>query len=167
MESLISTFHIDIKLIIAQLINFAIVFVVLYVFALKPLMKLMRERSAKIEQGIKDARNSVEKMQQSEEEYKKMITQAKSEGMALMIAARDEADKKRGEMMNAAKEEVAKIVTQGKNQLVAEKVKMIGEAKAEVVDLLDRAFKKIIGDVDPKLEQELINSAVKDLEHNG
>ena len=35
MESLISTFHIDFRLFIAQLINFAIVFSVLYFFAFK------------------------------------------------------------------------------------------------------------------------------------
>ena len=56
MESIISTFHIDWKIIIAQMINFVIVFVVLYIFALKPLSKLMKERGEKIAKGIDDAK---------------------------------------------------------------------------------------------------------------
>ncbi len=49
MESLIETFHLDIKLIIAQAFNFAIVAFVIYFFALKPIFKLMDKRSNKIE----------------------------------------------------------------------------------------------------------------------
>ena len=55
MDSLITTFHIDWKIIIAQAINFLIVFLVLYFFAIKPLKKLMAERVDKISKGLTDA----------------------------------------------------------------------------------------------------------------
>ena len=55
MDSLITTFHIDWKMIIAQLINFVVVFFVLYRYALKPLAKLMEERGTTIEDGLKNA----------------------------------------------------------------------------------------------------------------
>ena len=55
MEEIIKTFHIDWKLLIAQAVNFAIVVFALYKFAYKPLLKTMNERTAKIEQGLKDA----------------------------------------------------------------------------------------------------------------
>ena len=66
MESIISTFHIDWKIIIAQVINFAIVFVVLYIFALKPLSKLMKERSEKIAKGIDDAKTNAKLLDEIE-----------------------------------------------------------------------------------------------------
>ena len=47
MESIISTFHIDWKIIITQMINISIVFFVLYIYAIKPLFKMMEERSEK------------------------------------------------------------------------------------------------------------------------
>ena len=37
MEGLVETFHLDIKLLVAQSINFLVVLAVLYFFALKPL----------------------------------------------------------------------------------------------------------------------------------
>ena len=70
MDSIISTFHIDWKIIIAQMINFGVVFVVLYIYALKPLGKLMKERGEKIEAGINDAKKSGELLQKTSEEYK-------------------------------------------------------------------------------------------------
>ncbi len=56
MDSLVETFHLDVKLLIAQVINFAIVFLVLYYFALKPLLNVMNDRSAKIEKSLEDAK---------------------------------------------------------------------------------------------------------------
>ena len=71
MESIIETFHIDWKIIIAQAINFGVVFVVLYIFALKPLSKLMAERSERISKGIEDAKKSKELLEQATLEYQK------------------------------------------------------------------------------------------------
>ena len=71
MESIIATFHIDWKIIIAQAVNFGIVFAVLYVYALKPLAKLMEERSQKINKGVIDAKESNELLKKATEEYEK------------------------------------------------------------------------------------------------
>ena len=69
MDSIISTFHIDWKIIIAQAVNFGVVFIVLYIFALKPLSKLMAERSEKIKKGIDDAKRSDELLEKAAQEY--------------------------------------------------------------------------------------------------
>ena len=74
MGSLIETFHIDVKLIIAQIINFAIVFSVLYWLAFKPLAKVMAERSGKIEKSLLDAKKIEEKLSQAKEEFNKTVS---------------------------------------------------------------------------------------------
>ena len=79
MESIISTFHIDWKIIIAQMINFVIVFVVLYIFALKPLSKLMKERGEKIAKGIDDAKNNAVILEKTAKEYEDVLTKARIE----------------------------------------------------------------------------------------
>ena len=63
MEELIQTFHIDWKLLIAQLINFAIVLFVLWKFAIKPLSKTMDKRTNDIEKSIDDAKKIEENLQ--------------------------------------------------------------------------------------------------------
>ena len=79
MESLISTFHLDLKLIIAQLVNFLIVAGILWFFALKPIMKIMKERTEKIEKGLKDAKSFEEKLAQAERDRLKTLSVAKKE----------------------------------------------------------------------------------------
>jgi len=58
MEELISTFHIEWQLIIAQLVNFAIVLFVLWKFAYNPILKTLNDRTKKIEKGVKDAEDA-------------------------------------------------------------------------------------------------------------
>ena len=73
MNSIITTFHIDWKIILAQAVNFAIVFAVLYFFALKPLNKLMAERAEKIAKGVNDAKTNAETLTATKAEYDRAL----------------------------------------------------------------------------------------------
>ena len=110
MESLIDTFHIDLKLLIAQFINFAIVFAVLYFFALKPLVKVMQERTKKIEKSVDDAKKIEEKLERSEKDYDKKLAEAKKEANAIMEKTHIQAEKKRNEMIAKAKSDIGQII---------------------------------------------------------
>ncbi|MDP2944107.1 MAG: ATP synthase F0 subunit B, partial [bacterium] len=79
MESLISTFHVDVRLLVAQLINFAIVFFVLYFFAFKPLVKVMADRSEKIDKSLKDADAIEKRLALTERERAEIIAAAKKQ----------------------------------------------------------------------------------------
>src|SRR3989338_7008087 len=109
MESLVSTFHIDVKLLIAQLVNFAVVFGVLYWFALRPLAKLMHERSEKIEKGLNDAKENAKKLEEAKEEYKKIVSQARVEAERTLQMARKDAETARATGAVQAKEEIERL----------------------------------------------------------
>lgn len=144
MESIISTFHIDWKIIIAQAINFAIVFAVLYVYALKPLSKLMKERSEKIEKGIQDAKQNSEILKKSEEEYKVALDKARAEAVTIFDTAKKEGEAKRTEMVENTKKEVSAMIESGKKTLEAEKAKMVLEARNEIAMLALEASEKLL-----------------------
>jgi len=144
MDSIISTFHIDWKIIIAQAINFGIVFVILYIFALKPLSKLMSERSEKIAKGIDDAKMNATLLENSKKEYDAALAKAKSEADKIFQSGKKEAETKKREMLDEAKVEVAMTIENGKKMLEAEKVKMVEEAKKEIVNLAMLATEKLI-----------------------
>jgi F-type H+-transporting ATPase subunit b len=144
MDSIISTFHIDWKIIIAQAINFGVVFVVLYIFALKPLSKLMAERSEKIGKGIEDAKTNATLVAKTEKEYDEMLTKAKNEADKIFQEGKKEALAKKTIMLEEAKAEVAVVIENGKKMLEADKVKMVEEAKKEIVTLAMLATEKLI-----------------------
>ena len=144
MESIISTFHIDWKIIVAQAINFGVVFVVLYIFALKPLSKLMAERSEKIGKGIDDAKTNAVLLTKTQAEYDAMLAKAQSEANKIFQEGKKESETKKVLMLEDAKKEVALVIENGKKTLEAEKVKMVEDAKKEIVTLAMLATEKLI-----------------------
>src|SRR3989338_10806783 len=97
MENLIDTFHLDLKLFIAQVINFAIVLAVLYWFAFKPLVKIMAERSTKISKSLEDAKLIEQKLAQTKDEFNKTMAEAKKQANAILEKAQEQADVKKSE----------------------------------------------------------------------
>ena len=92
MEDFISTFHIDWKILIAQAINFGIVLLLLYFFALKPLKKIMSERTNVIEKGIADAKHNAELVTKTTKEYEEVIAKARAEARTLFQEGKKEAE---------------------------------------------------------------------------
>ena len=144
MDSLITTFHIDWKIIIAQAINFGIVFAVLYFFALKPLNKMMSERTQNIEGGLKNAVKNAELLANTKKEYDSIMANARTEAHTIFQEGKKEAEVKKAEMLENAKIEVEKMITNGKKTLEAEKNKMVEEAKGEIVSLVVKATEKLL-----------------------
>lgn len=91
MEAL-ANLGIDWKLLLAQVVDFVIVLLVLKRFAYQPMLKLLDERTAKIEKGLADAEHAGQKL--SEIETKEDIAEARTEAKRI-LAETDEVAKKR------------------------------------------------------------------------
>jgi len=144
MDSFIETFHIDWKIIIAQSINFIIVLFILYFLIVKPLKKLMKERSAHIEGGLHNAVANAELLANTKKEYDAVIANARGEAHEIFQEGKKEAENKKAEMLENTKAEVAKMIENGKKTLESEKNKMVEEAKAEIVSLVVKATEKLL-----------------------
>ena len=151
MESIINTFHIDWKIIVAQAVNFAIVFAVLYFFALKPLNKLMAERSKKIVKGVHDAKHNFELLTTTKTEYEAALAKARAEAQNIFNEGRKKADAKRAEILEEAKTEVKIMIESGKKTLEAQKTKMVDEAREEIVSLAMEATRKVLAKQEDKI----------------
>ena len=157
MQSIISTFHIDWKIIVAQAVNFAVVFVVLYIFALKPLSKLMAERSEKISKGIDDAKTNAKLLEETRREYEAALVKARSEANKIFQDGKKEDEAKKTAMLEDAKKEVSITIENGKKMLENEKIKMVEETKKEIVALAMEATEKLItGKVDGSFNQKTV-----------
>jgi F-type H+-transporting ATPase subunit b len=144
MEPLIATFHIDWKIIIAQAVNFAVVFAVLYIYALKPLSKLMAERSEKIAKGITDAKQNAETLEKSKQEYEAILAKGRKEAQKIFEDGKKETQAKQESMILEAQAEVNALIEGGKKTLEVEKAKMVAEVKNEIASLALLAAEKIM-----------------------
>jgi len=163
-NDVIGRLGIDAKLFIAQVINFGLVLLVLWKFAYKPLLKLMDDRTKKIESGLKKAEEMDIRVKELETEKEEILTAARKEAREIVDLATSGAEEKRQSMIISAKEEVEKVVLQGKEQLSVQKTQMIEEAKGELADLIVTAALKVTGDnIDKKKAASDAVSAVEEL----
>ncbi len=164
MDALIGTFHIDWRLIVAQLVNFAIVFVVLYIFALKPLNTLMRERSKRIEQGLEDAHRNAALVAEAKQLYDSELAKARHEAHTLMQTMHRDIELKRTELLDTAHEEAERIMVAGREVLRAEKDVILKEAEKEIASLVVSGVEKVLTQhVDAKIDHDAITKSVAHL----
>ncbi len=146
MESIISTFHIDWKIIVAQAINFAIVFVVLYLFALKPLTKLMADRAEKISKGVSDAKSNAALLEKTNKEYEAILAKARIESNKIFQDGRKDLEKLKAETMEEIKVDTEKWQENRIKQMEIDKKVIVESVKGELTSLAILAAEKIIGE---------------------
>ncbi len=162
MDTIISTFHLDLKLFIAQVVNFAVVFGVLYWFAFKPIIKTMGERTKKIEQGLADAKEATTRLENSQIEEADIIKQARTEAIAIIDKASQQAEIKKDEIIAKAREEVSIIINQEKQKMQQDKAEVLADIRKEVADLVIKSVAKILPNkLSSDDEKEIVKSLVK------
>jgi len=146
----------------AQLINFLIVVLVLWRFAYKPIVKMLDDRSEKIEKSLKQADEIEKRVTNLEGERETVIKKAKAQATKILEEARSEAELRKTETVSAAKREVERVVIQGKSQLVKEKEIMLREARKDMVEIAVIAATKILrNQVNEKKAQSFAEEAVR------
>lgn len=157
----IGTLGINLKIFLAQLFNFAIVLLVMWKWAYKPIVKLLEERQEKIEKSVKQAREIEKRVVEIEKEQKTVIATAKTEAAKILDDVRATAEDRKKALLEKAKEEVKAVVVQGKLQFQAEKSQMIQDAREEIAKIAVEAARKILQEsVDEKQAQKLAESVV-------
>ena len=165
MDEIIKAFHIDWRLMLAQIVNFAIVIFVLWKFAYKPILKIMGERSERVAKGLRDAEESERKLKSADEEKENILKQASERSQAIVEEVNANTENLRKEKLEKTGAEAQKIIAQAKEQIQAERSKMLSELKRELGELVVLASSKITKEkIKPEVNDELINQALDELE---
>jgi F-type H+-transporting ATPase subunit b len=161
METIIKAFHIDWQLMVAQLVNFAVVVAVLWFFAFKPLNKIMDERSKKIAKSLNDADAITRHLKEAETEKEHRIKEGRQQAQEIIQEAKVIAEKEREKTVTAAKAEVTELVEQSKQQINRAKEKMLSEAQNEISTVVVIAARHLLTEIsDKKIDQALADKAV-------
>ena len=144
------------------MINFAIVISILYFFALKPLLKVMNDRTVRIEKGLEDAKNIEKKLAETEGDYQKKLDEAKKVASNILEKANEQAEKRREQMITKAKAEIGQIINDEKEQIQAEKAKILLEIKKEVSGLVIASMEKVLKKkIDSAEDKRLIEKMIE------
>jgi len=162
MESIISDFHVDWHLLLAQLFNFSVVVAVLYFFAFKPLVKIMGERTDKIAKGLQDAEDSSLKLESAELETQSLLREARKQGDAVVAEADRQAAANQAAVLEKTKQQVKTVVEQEKEKIALEREQVMAEMKVESAALAISLAEQLLGKkMDAKSDEDFINKITK------
>lgn len=148
-----------------QLINFALVGLIVWKMILKPLTQKMDERKKIIDESLDRAETIASQVVKSKEEYDAAISKAKADANEVLAAAKTEAESYKNKMKETTKAEIESLVLAGKKQLAAERETMMKEVRAEIAGLVTGATERILRTkMDDKSDQKLISDTVKSME---
>ena len=144
MEEIIHAFGIDHRLIIIQIVNFAILAGALGYFLYTPVLKLLREREEKIAQGLKDAEEAATAKTTAEAEKQTVLAAAHKEAEAVGERAKTAADAKSAEIVAAAQDKAAELMKSAEAKGEAMKAQALKESESEVAKLAILAAEKVL-----------------------
>lgn len=164
MEDFIHTLGIDWKLLISQIINFAILLVLLRVFVYKPVILMLRRRREKIAEGIERAEEAQTRLREVDEINKEKIKRTEEEALLMMGQTEKKAHDREVELLALAKTKEAGILRDAVLEGKEIKSKAIEEAKGEISSLVKNAIAKITEISPEKIDEALIVQAVREAE---
>ena len=130
---------------IAQLVNFGILLVLLYLVAYKPILKMMDGRTARIKESLEQAEVMKKQAEAAEVEFKKQIVEASKQGQAVIERASKTADEIRQRAQEEAKGDAEALVERARADIRRERDEIIDELRKEFADLTILAAGKVIG----------------------
>lgn len=158
---IISTLGIDPKLILAQVVNFLILFFVLKKLVYKPVVALLEKRRTMVEQSVLNSKKIEERLAALEDERKKILSEASSNAMAAMEQAKKDASEEHHKAMVTAKKEISALAERYRGQLKDEKDQMFEDLKADVANLIVTSCEKILRKEFGKDDQRRLETAIK------
>jgi F-type H+-transporting ATPase subunit b len=144
MEELITTFHIDWKLMIAQVVNFGLVFAALYFIAAKPLSKLVKDRTKEITDGLDNAESAKRELANADIKKKEIIHEARNEAKGILVQSQGDGKKIIAEAKSKAEVEKEAIIKQAKIEADKEKQITDDAVKKEASVLVADGVRKVI-----------------------
>ncbi len=135
---------INLPSLLAQLINFTILLVVLYLLAYKPVLRLLDERRKRIQEGIEASEEAKRRLAEAEKEVQSELEKARQEGHALIGQAQQISGRIQEEARTQARQEAEQLLTRARSEIQLERDSAIAELRKEFADLTITAAERVI-----------------------
>ncbi len=160
MEGLASL-GINVSTLLAQIVTFGVLFILLKMFAFKPILKMLDERSDRVKESMEQADYIKEQVANTEEESKARIEAAGKEGQELINRAVRAGDEVKQKAQQDARTGAESLLTKARTEIQRERDEAISELRKEVADLTITVAEKVIGQtLDKEAHRQLIDKTL-------
>jgi F-type H+-transporting ATPase subunit b len=153
---------IDWHILLAQLINFGILFGILFVLLYKPVRRMLDERSARIREGMEQAEQVKEQLARTDEQVRTQMEAARREGQGILAQAAQMGERLKEEARGEAKREAETIVNRARAEIERERDEAIEDLRNQFVDLAIAAAEKVVSEtLDKEKHRRLIEEVLE------
>ncbi|KAF0110081.1 MAG: F-type H+-transporting ATPase subunit b [Chloroflexi bacterium] len=143
---------------IVQILNFAIIMVVLVAWVYKPLLSGMKKRRETIEQGLEDARIAADARANAEKDAGDILADAQGKAAQLIREATEKAEAANKDVRQAGEVEMEKVRKASLVEIEHERERALSDLRGHVSALAIAAAQKIIGEtLDEKRQHALVD----------
>ena len=154
---------INMPTLVAQLINVAILFGLLYLVAYKPIMRMLDERSRRVKESMEQTENVKQQAERAEDEASKRIADASREGEEVVARAMRTGEEVRKEAQEQARQEAETLISRARAEIQQERNEAVGELRKEFADLTVTAAEKVIDrSLDKKAHRQIIDKVLEE-----
>ena len=154
MESISQQFGLYWPNLIAQVILFAIVYLVLRKYAFGPIIAVLEERRRRIEEGQANAERIKQQLAEAQAKYEEILAKANVEAQKLIDEVRATGDRLAEQKRQQAISEAEQIMTKAQEAIVRERDSVMADLKKElgrlVVETTSKVTQKVLTPEDQK-----------------
>ena len=159
----IASLGISLPTLLAQVVNFIILFGLLYLVAYKPVMRMLDERAGKVKESIEQTEYIKEQAAYAEVEAKRQIEAASKEGQEVVNRAVRTGEDIRQQAQQEAKQDAEVLVSRARVAIQQERADAIDELRQEFAGLTILAAEKVIDrSLDEEAHRQLIDKVLEE-----
>jgi F-type H+-transporting ATPase subunit b len=146
-EQIARTFGVNWAHLGAQMVSFAIVCAVLYVFAYKPILQMLEARRQQIASGLANAERIKAELASIEAQRLAVLARAEAEGKQLIEEARSAAARVAAQENLTATAAAEQVLIRANDAIARDRARMLADLKREVGRLVVRTTATVTGKV--------------------
>jgi F-type H+-transporting ATPase subunit b len=158
-EQIARTFGVDWSHLMAQVISFSIVCLLLYLFAYKPILKMLATRRELIAQGLANSEQIKAELAKTEAQRQEVLARANSAATEFIEEARSAAARLREQETQKAVAAAEHIMDQARAAAASDHTRMLAQLKQEVGRLVVQTTAAITGKVLTTEDQQRLAEA--------
>jgi F-type H+-transporting ATPase subunit b len=160
-ESGIGALGIDLGALIAYLVNFGVLLVLLYLFAYKPLLAMLDQRSNRIKESLEEADRVRQDAQEQQVSMQRALDEGRQEGQRVLAEAREAAERYRELQATQAQAEAEAMIERARAEIRSERDAALEQVRGEFAGLAVTAAERIIHrSLDADLHRDLIDEVL-------
>lgn len=148
---------INLGFILAQIVNFVIVALILWVLVWRPMVKALETRRARIAKGLEDARAAEQRLAEASREADKLVEQRRIEANRLVEEARARSEEQARAVLDEAKREAEALRAKARQEAIAERDSILAGVRDQVARIAIAATERLVGSLDEARAQAIVN----------